>query len=187
MDITKHYGGPQEPFVKSKDSQMRSLHYNRVIQKHAEIARSTNQTLCYRMGFCMFCQLSKAAIPENIKHPFNLAKDQHISNLHQFHMQLGHGGRNQNISIVRRKFWITNSTLTVKRVIAKCLFCKLHAGKSSQQQMADLAEESVVPDLPPFIIWAHLILKKKKWAHNCKTVWISVRLHDKQSCAPQSG
>ncbi|XP_014828361.1 PREDICTED: uncharacterized protein LOC106907277 isoform X2 [Poecilia mexicana] len=55
-------------------------------------------------------RLSKAAIPENIKHPLILAKDQHISYLilRHFHLQLGHGGRNHVLSVIRRKFWITN-------------------------------------------------------------------------------
>lgn len=122
---------------------------------HPEIPSSSN---IYKLdpvlgdGFlCVGGRLCKAAIPEDIKNPVILSKDQHISYLilHHFHLQLGHGGRNV-LSTVRRKFWITNGVSAVRKVIAKCLFCKLHRGKTSEQKMADLPEERVVPDLPPF-------------------------------------
>ncbi|KAI2646661.1 NEDD4 family-interacting protein 2 [Labeo rohita] len=62
-------------------------------------------------------RLSKAAIPEDLKHPLILSKDQHISYLilHHYHLQLGHGGRSHVLSSVRRKFWITNGISAVKR------------------------------------------------------------------------
>ncbi|XP_035986796.1 uncharacterized protein LOC118560149 [Fundulus heteroclitus] len=96
-------------------------------------------------------RLIEAAIPENIKHPIILAKDQHISYLilRHFHLHLGYGGRSHVLSVVRRKFWITNGVSAVKRVIATYSFCRLYGGQTGQQ-MADLPEERVVPDLPPF-------------------------------------
>lgn len=54
------------------------------------------------------------------------------------------------LSVLRRKSWITNRVSAMKRIIATCLFCRLYGGKNSQQQMADLPEERVVPDLPLF-------------------------------------
>lgn len=41
-------------------------------------------------------RLNKATMPEDLKHPLILSKDQHISNhiLRHFHEELGHGGRN---------------------------------------------------------------------------------------------
>lgn len=93
-------------------------------------------------------RLSRAAI----KHPLILSKDQHISHLilRHFHLELGHGGRNHVLSTARRKFWITNGVSAARKVIARCLFCKLYGGKMGEQKMADLPEERVVPDLPPF-------------------------------------
>lgn len=96
-------------------------------------------------------RLSEAAIPENIKHPLLLAKDQHITDLLlcHFHLQLGHGGRNHVLSTARRRYWITNGP-AVRKIIARCFFCRLHRGKAGEQKMADLSEERVIPDLPPF-------------------------------------
>jgi len=97
-------------------------------------------------------RLKRAAIPEDIKHPLILSKDQHISDLilRHVHLQLGHGGRNHVLSATRRKYWITSGTIAVRKIISQCLICKLHGGKPGEQKMADLPEERVVPDLPPF-------------------------------------
>ena len=97
-------------------------------------------------------RLNKAAIPEDNKHPLILSKDQHISDLilRHIHLQLGHGGRNHVLSAARRKYWITSGPTAVRKIISRCLICKLHGGKAGEQKMADLPEERVVPDLPPF-------------------------------------
>lgn len=91
-------------------------------------------------------------MPEDIKHPLILSKDQHIPNmiLLYFHEQLGHGGRNHVLSTVRRKYWITSANAAVSKVIGKCKFCRCYRGKTGEQKMAELPTETVIPDLPPF-------------------------------------
>ncbi|KAK0131367.1 hypothetical protein N1851_033910 [Merluccius polli] len=97
-------------------------------------------------------RLNKAAIPEDIQHPLILSKDQHISDLilRHVHLQLGHGGRSHVLSATRRKYWVTSGPTAVRKIISRCLICKLHGGKTGEQKMADLPEERVVSDLPPF-------------------------------------
>lgn len=84
-------------------------------------------------------RLSKATIPEDIKHPLILSKDQHISRLilRHFHLQLGYGGRNHVLSDVRRRFWITSGISAVRKVMARCLFCKLYGRKTGEQKMEE--------------------------------------------------
>lgn len=67
-------------------------------------------------------RLNKAAIPEEIKHPLILSKDQHISKLllRHIHLQLGHGGRNHVLSTASRKFWITSGPSAVRNIISRC-------------------------------------------------------------------
>lgn len=103
-------------------------------------------------GLLRVGRLNKAAIPEDVKHPLILSKDQHIADLilHHVHLQLGHGGRNHVLSAIRRKYWITSGPTAVRKIISRCLICKLHGRKTAEQKMADLPEERVVPDLPPF-------------------------------------
>ena len=97
-------------------------------------------------------RLGKAALPEEVKHPFILAKDQHISTLilRHIHQQLGHSGRNHTLSKLRRKYWITKAPSAVRKVINDCWKCRLHAAKAGEQKMADLPVERILPDLPPF-------------------------------------
>ncbi len=97
-------------------------------------------------------RLGKAALPEEVKHPLILAKDQHISTLilRHIHQQLGHSGRNHTLSKLRRKYWITKAPSAVRKVINDCWKCRLHAAKAGEQKMADLPLERILPDLPPF-------------------------------------
>ncbi|XP_073718621.1 uncharacterized protein [Misgurnus anguillicaudatus] len=69
-------------------------------------------------------RLTKAAMPEDVKHSLILEKDQHISMLilKYVHESLGHSGRTHTLSTVRRKHWITNSHSAVRKIINGCGF-----------------------------------------------------------------
>lgn len=56
-------------------------------------------------------RLSKAAMPEEVKHPVILSKDQLVSKLilQHIHKLMGHAGRNHMLSTHRKKYWITNA------------------------------------------------------------------------------
>lgn len=97
-------------------------------------------------------RLSKGAMPEEVKHPFILSKDQHISGLilKHVHNNLGHSGRSHTLSAVRRKYWITNSNSAVRKIIAECSFCRRYNGRAIEQKMADLPRVRILPVLPPF-------------------------------------
>lgn len=97
-------------------------------------------------------RLSRAAMPEESKHPLILSKDQHVSTLilRSIHQQLGHSGRNQTLSQLRKRFWITNANSAVRKIIGNCCFCKLYSARVGEQKMADLPKERLLPDLPPF-------------------------------------
>lgn len=66
-------------------------------------------------------RLSRAALPEENKHPPILSKDQHISTLilRHFDQQVGHGGRNRTLSKQRSKFWISNSNAADRKIISQ--------------------------------------------------------------------
>ena len=94
-------------------------------------------------------RLSKAALPEETKHPLILPKDQHISTLIKT-QQVGHGGRNHTLLRLRKKFWITSATSAVRKIISQCSFCRRYQGKLGEQKMVDLRKERLLPNLPPF-------------------------------------
>lgn len=91
-------------------------------------------------------------MPEETKHPVILSKDQHVSSLilKSIHKQVGHGGRNQVLSRLRCKYWITSANAATRKILSKCGFCRRHKGKLGEQKMADLPIERILPGLPPF-------------------------------------
>lgn len=97
-------------------------------------------------------RLSKGAMPMDEKHPPILSKDQHISNLilKNTDQCLGHGGRNHTLSVLRRKYKITNANAAVRKFMSECSHRRSYNGKALEQKMADLPMQRIIPDLPPF-------------------------------------
>lgn len=97
-------------------------------------------------------RLDKALIPEDSKHPIILAKDLHISNLilRQIHEEIGHGGRNFMLATLRQRYWIPGASAAIRSIVSKCVVCRRFSGIAGHQQMADLPQDRVSPDKPPF-------------------------------------
>lgn len=97
-------------------------------------------------------RLRKALMPEGIKHPIILSKNQHKATLilHHIHKQLGHAGRNHMLSDLRKTYWITRANSACMKIITDCVICCRLQGKVGQQKMADLPVERILPDLTPF-------------------------------------
>ncbi|KAJ8414191.1 hypothetical protein AAFF_G00050610 [Aldrovandia affinis] len=97
-------------------------------------------------------RLSRAAMPEEVKHPAILSKDLHVAELilREIHQSLGHSGRNHMLSKLRLKYWISGANAAIRRVISKCIACRCSYGAAGQQQMADLPHDRVLPDELPF-------------------------------------
>ncbi|XDV39580.1 hypothetical protein PO909_008806 [Leuciscus waleckii] len=97
-------------------------------------------------------RLTRSSLPESIKHPLILSKDQNVATLilRHIHQQQGHSGRNHTLSTLRKKYWVTSANSAVRRVITECVCCKKYDGKMQEQRMADLPKERILPDKPPF-------------------------------------
>lgn len=97
-------------------------------------------------------RLSRAAMPEEAKHPVILAKDQHISDiiLRQVHKEVGHSARAHMMARLRQKYWITGASVAIRKILAKCVVCWRVQGAPGSQQMADLPLNRISPDKPPF-------------------------------------
>ncbi len=97
-------------------------------------------------------RLDKALISEESKHPIILAKEWHISNLilRQIHEEVGHNGRNYMLAALRQRYWIPGASVAIRRILAKCVVCRRFHGIAGHQQMADLPQDRVSPDKPPF-------------------------------------
>lgn len=97
-------------------------------------------------------RMSRAAMPEDGKQPIILSKDFHIAELilQQIHKETGHGGRNHMLSELRQRFWLTSANAAIRKVCGRCVICRRLHGKAGKQIMADLPQERVLPDDPPF-------------------------------------
>ena len=54
------------------------------------------------------------------------------------------------LSELRQKFWIPSANTAIRKVLGKCVTCRRLHGKAGKQLMADLPQERVLPDDPPF-------------------------------------
>ncbi|MGH0117086.1 UNVERIFIED_CONTAM: hypothetical protein FKN15_030931 [Acipenser sinensis] len=97
-------------------------------------------------------RLSRAAMPEESKHPAILSKDLHVAELilREIHQDVGHSGRNHMLSKLRLNYWIPGANAAIRRVLSKCVVCRRFHGAAGRQQMADLPQDRVLPDEPPF-------------------------------------
>ena len=66
------------------------------------------------------------------------------------HCKLGHVGRQHVLSYLRQNLWITQANSAVRSVLSKCIACRKNFRKVGSQQMADLPEERLTPNKPPF-------------------------------------
>ena len=66
------------------------------------------------------------------------------------HEREGYVGAGQVLASIRQKFWILRGHAAVRRVIGKCLKCRLWKAKPCGQIMAPLPSARVTPCVPPF-------------------------------------
>ena len=97
-------------------------------------------------------RLTFANIAEDTKHQIILPKESHVTKLiiEHFHIASGHSGREYVLSLLRRKYWILKGSSTVRTILSRCFNCRLRQSPPVRQKMADLPEDRVTPDLPPF-------------------------------------
>ncbi len=100
----------------------------------------TRQSVWHKWAKCE-CALSRAALPEEVKHLLIFTKDQHVVTLilRHIHQQLSHSARNNTLSTLRRKYWITRAPSAIRKV----WMCRLLAVRAGEQKMADLSSKRI--------------------------------------------
>lgn len=101
---------------------------------------------------CVGGRLENATIPERSKHPPLLPKSHHVSELiiRHYHQMYGHAGKEHVLSLIRREFWIIGARVLVKRLISQCFDCRRRHAPCCEQVMANLPQDRLNPDKPPF-------------------------------------
>lgn len=97
-------------------------------------------------------RLSRAAMPEESKHPIILCRDLHITDLilRHVHEEVGHNGRAHMLARLRQRYWVTGAGAAIRKIVSKCVVCRRVQGAPGSQQMADFSLNRVSPDEPPF-------------------------------------
>lgn len=97
-------------------------------------------------------RLNRSAMPEEAKHPVLLYKQHRIAQLilHHIHQETGHGGRNHVLAKLRQRYWIPKANAAARTVISECNLCRRLRAKAGEQKMADLPQDRLLPDKPPF-------------------------------------
>ena len=66
------------------------------------------------------------------------------------HESVGHLGQEYVLTNLRQKYWIVKGRAAVRRVLGNCLTCRKQNAMKGQQVMADLPDDRLIPDEPPF-------------------------------------
>ena len=101
---------------------------------------------------CVGGRLRNSALPPPTKHPIILPSKGRVTELliRKVHEDIGHGGRQQILSELRKSYWIIKGNSAVRRVIGECFHCRRLYGQAKKQKMADLPPERVNPIESPF-------------------------------------
>ena len=102
--------------------------------------------------WCVGGRLGKADLHFQMKHPWILPANHHITDLviQHCHILAGHSGVERVLAETRRGFWIVKGRTTVKRVLSKCITCKKLKAQPVSQLMGDLPKDRITPNEPPF-------------------------------------
>lgn len=97
-------------------------------------------------------RLKTANISFAQKHPIILPSNHVIAQkiLINIHETNGHCGREHVLSILRETLWITKANSATRKVLLNCVTCRKIRAKPSFQQMADLPEDRLTLNKPPF-------------------------------------
>ena len=97
-------------------------------------------------------RLQSAPADEDLKYPYILPNDHHVTELiiQHSHESVGHMGQESVLSTLRERFWIVKGRSAVRRVLKKCVDCQNRKAPTGEQFMAKLPEDRITPYKPPF-------------------------------------
>ena len=132
--------------------EVKDLSQGKIVQKSSRLSRLNpymEQGLI-RVGG----RLSRSFLDQDSRHPIILPSKAKATELiiEYVHEKAGHEGREHVLSDLRRKFWVLKGNATVRRVIGNCLGCRRRLRPAEFQQMADLPEDRLQFNQPPFFI-----------------------------------
>ena len=97
-------------------------------------------------------RLESAPVNEDLKYPYILPNNHHVTELiiRHNHANVGHMGQESVLSSLRERFWVIKGRSAVRRVLRKCVDCQKRKAPTGEQFMAKLPEDRITPHKPPF-------------------------------------
>ena len=97
-------------------------------------------------------RLRHSNLPLERKYPVLLPARDHVTELiiMHYHEREGHAGPLHTLCALQEFYWIIKGHATVRRVVGKCLKCKIKNPRPSRQIMAPLPKPRVSPGKPAF-------------------------------------
>ena len=97
-------------------------------------------------------RIKNADINYASKHPIILTKTMPISKLIiiELHAKYGHAGRQFVLAKLREKYWLICANSFVRQCLRNCFACRRNFTVPGKQLMADLPEDRLDADSPPF-------------------------------------
>ena len=97
-------------------------------------------------------RIDNADVPKEMKEPIILPANNRITQLliEDIHYNTGHVEVKHMVSKLRENYWVLRCVSEVKKVIGRCIFCRRQNRPLQSQLMAQLPEERLVADRPPF-------------------------------------
>ena len=97
-------------------------------------------------------RLENAPLQLDAKHPIILPTSHRIVRLiiSYYHHTSGHSGTEHVLSMIRERFWIVKARASVKKSLNVCFKCRKRQAPVGEQKMANLPQDRITPDKPPF-------------------------------------
>jgi len=97
-------------------------------------------------------RLENAPLQLDAKHPKILPASHHVVGLiiSFYHHASGHSGTEHVLSMIRERFWIVKARAAVRKSLNSCFNCRKRQAPVGEQKMANLPQDRITPDKPPF-------------------------------------
>ena len=134
-------------------SEIKQIELGQALSKSSSL-RDLDPFLDHQGVLCVGGRLRHVKERNSSKHPYIVPHKHQIASVivREFH-ELSHQGTEWTLSLLRKKFWITKARIVIKRLTRDCVTCKRLFGKVGYQKMADLPEDRLLANKPPFSVY----------------------------------
>jgi hypothetical protein len=133
------------------NAEVKSLQMRRIVKKTSRLVKLTpflDENEIIRVGG----RLENTYEPYDARHPVVLDSDHCLTNwlVMEAHCNTAHAGVERTLAEVRSKYWPLKGRRAIRRIVKKCVNCKMQRAKPAPPMMASLPKSRVEPFKPAF-------------------------------------